>query len=107
MSRTISPHELKTLLANRKNVLLLDVRRRVEYDTDGQKIPGAAWLDPERLTQWSTALPLDRQIVVYCARGGSVSNSIVDQLQAKGIKACFIEGGIEAWRRAGGTTVGK
>ncbi len=107
MSRTISPHVLKTLLANRKNVLLLDVRRRVEYDTDGQKIPGAAWLDPERLTQWSTALPLDRQIVVYCARGGSVSNSIVDQLQAKGIKACFIEGGIEAWRRAGGTTVGK
>jgi len=28
-------------------------------------------------------------------------------LQAKGIKACFIEGGIEAWRQAGGTTIGK
>jgi len=107
MNRTISPDELRRLLAARKNVLLLDVRRRADYDTDGQKIPGAAWLDPERLAQWSTALPLDRQIVVYCARGGTVSNSIVDQLQAKGIKACFIEGGIEAWRQAGGTTVGK
>ena len=107
MNRTITPDDLRRLLADRKTVLLLDVRRRVEYDTDGQKIPGAAWLDPERLTQWSTALPLDRQIVVYCARGGSVSNSIVDQLQAKGIKACFIEGGIEAWRQDGGTTGGK
>lgn len=107
MNRTISPAELRQLLSIRKNVLLLDVRRRGEYDTDGQKIPGAAWLDPERLAQWSTALPLDRQIVVYCARGESMSNSIVDQLQAKGIKACFIEGGIEAWRKSGGTTVGK
>ncbi|MGE5240974.1 MAG: thiosulfate sulfurtransferase GlpE [Bacteroidota bacterium] len=107
MNRTISPDELRVLLAARKNVLLLDVRRRTDYDTDGQKIPGAAWLDPERLAQWSTALPLDRQIVVYCGRGGTVSNSIVDQLQAKGIKACFIEGGIEAWRQAGGTTIGK
>ena len=107
MNRTISPDELSRLLTNRKTVLLLDVRRRVEYDTDGRKIPGAAWLDPERLAQWSTALPLDRQIVVYCARGGTVSNAIVDQLQAKGIKACFIEGGIDAWRRAGGTTVVK
>ncbi len=107
MNRNISPDELRVLLAAKKNVLLLDVRRRNDYDTDGQKIPGAAWLDPERLSQWSTALPLDRQIVVYCARGGTVSNSIVDQLQAKGIKACFIEGGIEGWRQAGGTTVGK
>ena len=107
MNRTISPDELRRLLATRKNVLLLDVRRRTDYDTDGQKIPGAAWLDPDRLAQWSTALPLDRQIVVYCARGGTVSNSIVDQLQAKGIKACLIEGGIEAWRQAGGTTIGK
>jgi rhodanese-related sulfurtransferase len=107
MNRTISPDELRALLSAKKNVLLLDVRRRADYDTDGQKIPGAAWLDPERLAQWSTALPLDRQIVVYCARGGTVSNSIVDQLQAKGIKACFIEGGIEAWRQAGGATVGK
>ncbi len=107
MNRTISPSELKQLLANRKTVLLLDVRPRSDYDTDGQKIPGAAWLNPERLAQWSTALPLDRDIVIYCVRGGSVSNSVVDQLKAKGVKARFIEGGIEAWKQAGGETVPK
>ena len=107
MNRTISPGELKQLLENRKTILLLDVRRRVDYDAEGQKIPGAAWLDPERLTQWSTALPLDREIVIYCVRGGSVSNSVVDQLKAKGVKARFIEGGFEAWKQAGGEIVPK
>jgi len=107
MSRTILPTDLQQLLANRKNILMLDVRRRNDYEADGQKIPGAAWLDPEKLAQWSTALPLDREIVIYCVRGGSVSNSVVDQLQAKGIKARFIEGGIEAWKNAGGQTVAK
>ncbi|MCR4331117.1 MAG: rhodanese-like domain-containing protein [Sulfuricaulis sp.] len=107
MNRSISPSELKLLLENRKTLLLLDVRRRADYDTEGQKIPGAAWLDPERLTQWSTALPLDREIVIYCVRGGSVSNSVVDQLKAKGVKARFIEGGFEAWKQAGGETVPK
>lgn len=107
MNRTITPSDLKQLLANRKTILLLDVRRREDYEKDGQKIPGAAWLDPERLTQWSTALPLDRDIVIYCVRGGSVSNTVVDQLKAKGVRARFIEGGIEAWRQAGGETVAK
>ncbi|MHB8623043.1 MAG: thiosulfate sulfurtransferase GlpE [Sulfuricaulis sp.] len=107
MNRTISPNDLKQLLAGHKKVLLLDVRRRNDYETDGQKIPGAAWLDPERIAQWSTALPLDRDIVIYCVAGGTVSNLVVDQLQSKGVKARFIEGGFEAWRKAGGTTAGK
>ena len=107
MNRTILPSDLKQLLANRKKILLLDVRRRNDYDADGQKIPGAAWLDPERIAQWSTALPLDRDIVIYCVRGGTVSNMVVDQLQAKGVKACFIEGGIEAWKKAGGEIIPK
>lgn len=107
MNRTISPSDLKQLLVNRKTILLLDVRHRDDYEKDGQKIPGAAWLDPERVTQWSTALPLDRDIVIYCVRGGSVSNTVVNQLKAKGVRARFIEGGIEAWRQAGGETIAK
>ncbi len=107
MNRTISPDDLKQLLYLRKNILVLDVRRKSDYMTDGLKIPGAAWLDPDKLTLWSTALPLDRDIVIYDTRGGSVSNSVVDQLQAKGVKARFIEGGIEAWKSAGGEVVGK
>jgi rhodanese-related sulfurtransferase len=32
---------------------------------------------------------------------------VVDALQAKGLKACFIEGGIEGWKAAGGAIVSK
>jgi rhodanese-related sulfurtransferase len=35
-------------------------------------------------------------------RGGSVSNGVVDALHAEGLNACFIEGGIEGWKAAGG-----
>ena len=107
MNRTISPDDLKQLLYLRKNILVLDVRRKNDYQTASQKIPGAAWLDPDKLAQWSTALPLDREIVIYCVRGGSVSNAVVDQLQSKGVKARFIEGGLEAWITAGGEVADK
>ncbi len=106
MNRTILPEDLKQLISQRQNILVLDVRRKNDFKTDGKKIPGAAWLDPDKLAQWSTALPLDRDIVIYCVRGGSVSNLVVDQLQAKGVKARFIEGGIEAWKQVGGETIG-
>jgi len=107
MSRSITPDDLKQLLSQRKNVLVLDVRRKSDYQTNTQKIPGAAWLDPDKLAQWSTALPLDRDIVIYCVRGGSVSNSVAEQLQAKGVKAFFIEGGFEAWIKSGGAVAAK
>ncbi len=107
MNRSLSPDDLKQLLKLRKNVLVLDVRRKSDYQTDAQKIPNAAWLDPDKLTQWSTALPPDRDNDIYCVRGGSVSNSVGDQLQAKGVKARFIEGGIEAWKAAGGEVITK
>jgi rhodanese-related sulfurtransferase len=107
MKRSLSPAELAQLLTRRRDVVVFDVRRKDDYGADQQKVAGAMWLDPERVAQWSTALPHDKQVVIYCARGGSVSNSVVDYLQGKGVKACFIEGGIEAWKAAGGATVAK
>lgn len=104
MSRTIKPTELKSQLAR---VTLIDVRRKSDYDADPQKIPGATWKDPEQVAQWSDGLPKDKDIVIYCVRGGSVSNSVVDHLQGKNLRARFIEGGIEAWKKDGGQTAPK
>ncbi len=107
MNRTITAAELQKLLAQRQGLVVFDVRRKADYDADSRKIAGAMWLDPEKVAQWCTALPHDKQVVIYCARGGSVSNSVVDHLRSKGIKSCFIEGGIEAWKAADGETVTK
>jgi tRNA 2-selenouridine synthase SelU len=41
-------------------------------------------------------------VVIYCIRGGGVSNSVLDSLHASGINAQFIEGGIEGLKEVGG-----
>lgn len=106
MSRTITPNDLKPLI-EKKAVTVLDVRRSNDYDADKVKLPGAEWKNPDQLTEWSTKLPKEKEIVIYCARGGSVSNSVLDTLLSKGFKARFIEGGIEGWKGAGGSVVNK
>ena len=95
--RTIKPGKL-----NPDTTLVLDVRRAADYAASSETIPGAFWKDPERIDEWITALPRTRDVVIYCVRGGSVSSSVVDRLQAAGIKARFIEGGIEGYKAADG-----
>jgi thiosulfate sulfurtransferase len=42
-------------------------------------------------------------VVVYCVYGHEVSQGIADHLRAHGFAAARLEGGIEAWKAAGGT----
>ena len=81
---------------------LLDVRRKADYEAEPGLIPGAAWRDPEQVESWSRELPQDRPVVVYCVKGGSVSQSITATLTGKQVNARFVEGGLKAWKEAGG-----
>ena len=102
MQRTVKPEQL-----NLNNALILDVRREGDYSASTDVIPGSLWKNPERIDEWITALPKTQEVVIYCARGGSVSNSVVNRMQAEGIQARYIEGGIEGWKAAGGKVAGK
>ncbi len=104
MERTIKFETLKAALAEKH---LIDVRRKADLEASSEAIPGATWHDPEKLAEWTKSLPRDKHIVLYCVRGGSVSNGVVDALHAEGLNACFIEGGIEDWKAAGGKVAGK
>jgi rhodanese-related sulfurtransferase len=106
MSRTISTQELKTIQGN-KDITLIDVRRKEDYTADNSVIPGSIWFDPANIDNWCTTLPENKEVVLYCVRGGAVSNSVVDALQEKGLKARFIEGGIAAWKESGGSVIPK
>jgi rhodanese-related sulfurtransferase len=106
MSRTITPNDLKPPV-EKKSVIVLDVRRQNDFASDTVTLPGAHWRNPEQMAEWSKSLPKNQEVVIYCARGGSVSNSVLDQLLGQGFKARFIEGGIEAWKAAGGPTAAK
>jgi rhodanese-related sulfurtransferase len=101
MNRTITPQALKKQLAEDRNVIVLDVRRNADYEADEEMISGAVRHNPEQVDQWVQEIPKNKDVVVYCIRGGSVSNSVVDKLLAAGVSARYIEGGWEAWKKSG------
>jgi rhodanese-related sulfurtransferase len=96
MERTIKPQDV-----NPDDALVLDVRREADYVASTETIPGAFWKNPEKIDSWISALPKSHEVVIYCVGGGEVSDSVVDRLRAEGIKARFIEGGIEGYKAAG------
>ncbi|MDH5444982.1 MAG: rhodanese-like domain-containing protein [Gammaproteobacteria bacterium] len=105
MLRTVKPEEFMTIKENA--AVVLDIRRDSDYNTSDEIIPGASWKDPARIDDWINSVPKEGQVIVYCVRGGGVSNSVVDRLQSDGINAQFIEGGIEGLKDAGGEIVKK
>jgi rhodanese-related sulfurtransferase len=102
MSRTLHASELQKLLAAGAPLTILDLRRPSDYEPDSGVVPGARWLSLEKIEEWSAALPRDREIVLYCAHGKTISNAALDHLLAKGFRARFIEGGMDGWKEAGG-----
>jgi len=102
MNRTITPSELQSLLSKGAAVTLLDVRRAAARSENPVAIPEAQWRDPETLDQWIDGLDTDCEIVLYCVHGETISNVVVNALHERGIKARFIEGGLDAWQAAGG-----
>jgi Fe-Mn family superoxide dismutase len=88
---------LRQSLASDRPPLVIDVRRNERYLEAPDVIRGALRRDPAQVEQWKSALPADRDIVVYCVFGHEVSQGV-----AKAIGARYLEGGIEGWRAAGG-----
>lgn len=97
LARTIKPAKV-----NPDTTLVFDVRREADYAASGEIIPGALWKNPDKIDAWIEAVPRTLDVVVYCVRGGEVSNAVVDRLHAAGVKARYIEGGLEAYKAAGG-----
>lgn len=101
MSRTITSQALKEQMSQDKDILVLDVRRDADYEADTRMIPGAVRHNPEQVDEWVQEIPKDKDVVVYCIRGGSVSNSVVDKLLSAGVSVRYIDGGWEAWKKLG------
>ncbi len=98
MNRTISAEEFIAIAnsAIRDSIVVLDVRRKDDFDSSDLLVSGAEWKDPTLINQWVGSVPQDKDVVIYCVRGGGVSNSVVDRLITEGRHASFIEGGIVA-----------
>lgn len=97
MAESISVQELQKFLKEERNISILDVRRKSDYEASPQKIENASWYDPEKTDEWIHEIPKDREVIVYCVKGGSVSQSVTEQLKQKQCKVKFLQGGIKAW----------
>lgn len=80
---------------------LIDVRRRLKREEDGAAIANSQWLDPALWLEWKDTVPATQPVIIYCAHGHELSQGLAAALQAMGIDARYLLGGIEAWRTAG------
>jgi rhodanese-related sulfurtransferase len=101
MKNSVNPDELKALLEkNPEAAIVIDVRRRNDFEADRHLIPGAQWKDPEQVESWGKDLPQDKPVVVYCVRGGSVSQSVALKLAESDLQVKYLEGGLAAWNQS-------
>jgi rhodanese-related sulfurtransferase len=99
-SSTIKPEELQALLDKQEDIVILDVRRRQDYEADPCVIPGSEWHDPEDFDDWcETVVPAGKKTVVYCLKGGALSTMVTDFLRKRHVETCYLEGGITAWKK--------
>ena len=103
----VSFSELAPRFATPAAPLLIDVRRAPVFDTATHLIAGATWRDPATVAAWEKFLPRHREVVAYCVHGHEISRNTAEALQAAGISARYLEGGIEGWQGAGGPLLRK
>jgi rhodanese-related sulfurtransferase len=84
--------------------VLLDVRKRTEYETSPLTLPGAVRLDPERVGQDGLDLQADpsRLIVTYCTSPEERTSAAVTQiLRRRGYRNVkILKGGLGGWTNA-------
>ncbi len=96
-SNNISPAEAYTKY--QQGVFILDVRTQEEYDQ--VHIPDSTLIPLDELAYRSDELPADREIIVVCLKGKR-SQEGMQILQEAGFKKVrCLDGGLEAWVKAG------
>ncbi|TVM00827.1 MAG: rhodanese-like domain-containing protein [Candidatus Brocadia sp. WS118] len=97
--KNISTTQAKELIDKEKNVFILDVRTKEEYNE--AHIKDANLIPVQELEQNINKIPKDKKVVVYCARGKRSANACA-MLKDKGLKELYnVEGGINQWKSEG------
>jgi len=101
VARDISDVELMGMLAERPDLLLIDVRTEGEWKAG--HIEGAGFLDflEDDFPSKAKTLPKDRPIAVYCAAGGRSADAM-SFLKKQGFKEVYnLRDGFYGWEDAG------
>jgi glyoxylase-like metal-dependent hydrolase (beta-lactamase superfamily II)/rhodanese-related sulfurtransferase len=95
---TIAPRDLQALREQGATPLLLDVRSLLEFE--GERIEEARLLPLDQLDARLDEIPEQTEIVVVC-RTGVRATIAAEALARAGRRVRVLEGGMNAWRRAG------
>lgn len=98
MATAITVSALTNRIDEGTKACIIDVRRKADYDRAPEMITGASWKDPEKVEEWGANLPPGQEVIVYCVKGGSVSQSVADALGKSQPGVRFLEGGILKWQ---------
>lgn len=104
---TIPPLDLYARLGGPDAPIMIDVCRCDDFDAEPRLVPSARWRDHRRVDHWAHELPRGVAVVTICVRGKKVSQAAAAELRLRGIDAAALEGGNEAWQKAGLPTVAK
>jgi len=100
---SITAEELHSLLASNRNTLLFDVRQPLDLLAYSEVIPGARRVPPQDVLDGTSAIPKDKEVVVYCTCPGEKTSREVLRhalsLHFSNIK--FLIGGFAAWKAKG------
>jgi rhodanese-related sulfurtransferase len=92
---SVSPQQLREMLAGKNPPLLLDVRDQWEYDV--AHLEGARLLPLDDLQVLAFDLPRDREIVVYCHHGMRSAAAVNFLMQNQFTNVKNLSGGIDRW----------
>ena len=97
---SISVEKLVRLIGTPHCPAIIDVRTDEDFALQPSLIPGAVRRKHAFVEGWAPEFE-GRTAIVACHRGGGISAGVAAWLRASGIAAETLEGGFEAWSRAG------
>jgi membrane protein DedA with SNARE-associated domain/rhodanese-related sulfurtransferase len=96
----VTPEELKARMDAKENIMIFDMRNRLDRKTDPVRIPGAFHVLPEHIDFRPEDISVDQEIILYCTCPNEATSARAAlQLHRMGlIHARPLGGGLDAWR---------
>lgn len=97
---SISPEKLARLIGSRKGPALVDVRDGEDFSADPRFVPGSTRRDAASIADWAKSFA-GASVVVISRSGEKRGHGVAAWLRHAGVVAETLEGGHEAWAKAG------
>lgn len=99
----ITPSELHQRIHSGENVIVVDLRHSMEFESEPETIPGAVHMDAADLEEAINVIPRDREIVLFCScPNEATAAQMAMRLRNHGITRIRpLAGGLSGWREHG------